>query len=189
MIKTPKKRLLLTRVALSVVLGMGLSVSSTTVQATDAAQVQEQRASGLHLQDFDRSVRPQDDLFRHVNGTWYDQTQIPSDMSSYGAFRILAEENEKRLKGIIDELVARDDLKPGSNEQKLRDFYLSYMDQYKIDALGVTPIKPELDRIAAISSKPALIYAMADLRQVGVGIPFSFMRGPMRKILTITPCI
>ncbi|WP_227986290.1 M13 family metallopeptidase [Salinivibrio sp. VYel1] len=173
--KKTVNRVRLKRAAMGVALALGvMSLVPGQVYAADTTHAEVQRESGLYLQGFDRSVRPQDNLFRHVNGTWYDQTQIPSDMSSYGAFRILAEENEKRLKSIIDELVARDDLKPGSNEQKLRDFYLSYMDQDKIDALGVTPIKPELDRIAAISSKPALIYAMADLRQVGVGIPFSF---------------
>src|SRR5690554_5689663 len=104
----------ITLVASSVALALGLIACSPASQndeitqeprpeqVTEAEQTTELNA-GLFLEDFDRTTRPQDDLFRYVNGAWYDNTEIPGDMSSYGAFRILAEENELRLRSIIED--------------------------------------------------------------------------------------
>ena len=139
-----------------------------------SANANEQLRSGLFLEDYDRTVRPQDDLFRYVNGAWYDNTEIPSDMSSYGAFRLLAEENELRLRGIIEDAQAQEDLSEGSNEQKLGDFYNSFMDVDRIEELGISPIESELDMISGVESHDQLTAVMAQLRLRGVGGPFGY---------------
>lgn len=143
-------------------------------QATDIIEGERQLHSGLFLEDFDRTTRPQDDLFRYVNGAWYDNTEIPSDMSSYGAFRMLAEENELRLRGIIEDATAQDSVEHGSNEQKLGDFYASFMDLDRIEALGVSPIESELEMISGVSSHDQLTAVMAQLRLRGVSGPFGY---------------
>src|SRR6266568_5557268 len=58
---------------------------------------------GIDVSGMDRSVRPQDDFFRFVNGTWADRTEIPADKSRYGSFTILSDESEEALKEIVEQ--------------------------------------------------------------------------------------
>ena len=112
--------------------------------------------SGLFLQNFDRSVRPQDDFYRFVNGTWLKNTEIPADKSNYGAFTLLADEAEKNLRVIVEE-AATANAAAGSDQQLIGDFYSSFMDEAKAEQLGLTPLQPELDRIAAIKDRKQLL--------------------------------
>lgn len=169
----------ITLVAASVAMALGLVACSpaeqtqNNYQSSEQVQEQQQLTSGLMLQDFDMTVRPQDDLFMFVNGAWYNNTEIPSDRATYGAFNILAEENEKRLRGIIEDAAATS-AEHGTNEQKIGDFYASFMNEDRIEELGITPIQPMLDRIAGISSHEELTTTMASMRRDGLGGPFSF---------------
>src|SRR5580704_7839126 len=92
----------------------------------------EPLGSGLEQQYFDKSVRPQDDLFRAVNGLWLEKTEIPADRSEYGVFGILAEKAEKDLREIIEECATAQDNPPGSEKQKIGDLYNSFMDEAAI---------------------------------------------------------
>jgi len=112
--------------------------------------------SGLFLQNFDRTVRPQDDFYRFVNGTWLKNTEIPADKSNYGAFTLLADEAEKNLRVIVEEAAAAN-AAAGSDQQLIGDFYSSFMDEAKAEQLGLTPLQPELDRIAAIKDRKQLL--------------------------------
>ena len=112
--------------------------------------------SGLFLQNFDRTVRPQDDFYRFVNGTWLKNTEIPADKSNYGAFTLLADEAEKNLRVIVEE-AATANAAAGSDQQLIGDFYTSFMDEAKAEQLGLTPLQPELDRIAAIKDRKQLL--------------------------------
>lgn len=132
--------------------------------------LESELVSGLNLEDYDMNVRPQDDLFMFVNGTWYEETEIPSDMSSYGAFRILAEENEKRLRGIIEDAAAVD-AESGSNMQKLGDFYASFMNEDLIESLGLDPLRPYLEQIEGVENHQDMTRLMAEFRRYGVGGP------------------
>ncbi len=113
-------------------------------------------SSGLFLQHFDRTVRPQDDFYRFVNGTWLKNTEIPADKSNYGAFTLLADEAEKNLRVIVEE-AATANAAAGSDQQLIGDFYTSFMDEAKAEQLGLTPLQPELDRIAAIKDRKQLL--------------------------------
>ena len=121
-----------------------------------AAAVAPALTSGLFLQNFDRTVRPQDDLYRFVNGTWLKTTEIPADKSNYGSFTLLADGAEKNLRVIVEEAAAAK-AAPGTAPQLIGDFYSSYMDEAKAEQLGLTPLQPELDRIAAISDRKQLL--------------------------------
>jgi predicted metalloendopeptidase len=127
--------------------------------------------SGLDLSGYDRSVRPQDDLFRFVNGEWLRRTQIPADRSNYGAFTALDDKAQADLKAIIEEAAGATDRAPGSDAQKAGDFYLSYMDTARIEALGLTPLRAELERIGRIHDTQALAWHMGYSQRIGVSHP------------------
>lgn len=111
--------------------------------------------SGLDLKGYDKSVRPQDDLFRAANGHWLSTTEIPADKSSYGAFHLLADLSDKRARAIIEDL-SKKKAKAGTVEQKIGDYYAAYMNTAAIDKAGLAPIKPLLDSIAAIQTRGQL---------------------------------
>ena len=116
--------------------------------------VESSKSSGILTDELDPAVRPQDDLFRHVNGKWIDRTEIPSDKARYGSFYILAEEAEKAVREIIEEASSAE---PGTEERKFGDVYASFMDEKRIQQLGARPLKPLLDEVDAISTPAALL--------------------------------
>jgi predicted metalloendopeptidase len=125
------------------------------------------RPSGLFPANFDRSVRPQDDLYRFVNGTWLKQTEIPADKSEYGSFTILHDGAEKNLKAIAEEDAAAG-AATGSDRQFIGDFYSSFMNEAQADKLGLTPLEPELARIDAIKDRQQLLDYLARAQVLGI---------------------
>src|SRR5215216_6445056 len=95
--------------------------------------------AGIAIDDLDESVRPQDDLFRHVNGKWIARTEIPNDKARYGSFYVLAEEAEKAVRDII---VEAQNAKSGTEERKLGDLYASFLDEARANELGASPLAP-----------------------------------------------
>ncbi len=130
--------------------------------------------SGIDLDNFNLSVRPQDHFYEYVNGTWLQKAVIPADRSTYGSFVVLLDESEQNLRIIIEEAARDKDKQAGSDAQKVGDMYLSYLDTARIESLGLAPIQADLDRIKALSSKEDVVKAMAYLQKVGVEIPFGF---------------
>ena len=112
-------------------------------------------ASGLQTSGYDRQVRVQDDLFRAVNGGWIQSTEIPADKGMTGVFIALRDQSDRDIQALIKTLNAKPQ-KPGSNAQKVVDYYGSVLDTARIDSLGLAPLKPWLDEIAAIDSHEAL---------------------------------
>ena len=131
-----------------------------------------QPQSGIELQYMDTSVAPGDDFFRYVNGKWLKTTDIPADKSNYGTFGILSDEAQDNVRKII-EASATGDFVEGSDEQKVGDLYKSYMDFDTRDARGVAPLKPELERIRAISSYDDLASYFAGANKRGYSMPFN----------------
>jgi putative endopeptidase len=109
--------------------------------------------SGLDPASLDKNVRPQDDLFRHVNGSWLASTEIPADKASYGAFDILFDKAQVDLRNIVEEAAKSTSRAPGSDAQKIGDFYESFMNEARAEELGLAPLKAELDAIDAIKTK------------------------------------
>src|SRR6478609_8219868 len=107
--------------------------------------------SGLLLPGYDRQVRPQDDLFTFASGQWLRTTQIPADRSRYGAFDMLADQADQQLRSIVEDSAARHGA-AGSPDQQIGDFYASFMDSARLDALGAAPLKASLDHIDALAS-------------------------------------
>jgi predicted metalloendopeptidase len=128
--------------------------------------------SGVNLSDLDPSIRPQDDLFRHVNGRWVTSTEIPAEKVSYDTFGQLGDKVEADLRAIIEELAAAPQKRHGSPAQQIGDLYASLMDEQRIEALGTTPIRPQLDRIYALATAADFAAEAGRLSAHGVGGPF-----------------
>ncbi len=117
-------------------------------------------------------LRPQDDLFRHVNGKRLAESPIPPDRPLDGAFYKLRDKSEADLRAIIEETAAKNQGEPGSEARKVGDLFASFMDEARADQLGLAPIQGDLDEIEAIKDKAGLIKAIAKLGRTGVDMPF-----------------
>lgn len=120
--------------------------------------------SGIALDERDPQIRPQDDLFRHMNQRWIERTELPADKARYGSFAVLAEEAEHAVRDIITEPVAAE---PGSERQKIADLYASFMNVDRVDELGITPLTGDIARALAVSSIPELIDLTARFEHEG----------------------
>ncbi len=121
--------------------------------------------SGIHTDELDPNIRPQDDLFRHVNGKWIDRTEIPSDKARYGSFYVLAEEAEKAVRDII---VEAQDAAPGTEERKFGDLYASFMDEARAEELGNTPLQSMLEAVERVDSIDAVLTELGRLERTGI---------------------
>ena len=101
---------------------------------------------GINTKGFDHSVRPQDDLFRHTNGDWLKNEEIPADQAVHGSFYKLRDDSEDAVKAILEEAQANS--KPGVSQQ-IGDMYASFLDEARANELGAAPIAADLARIKA----------------------------------------
>ena len=129
--------------------------------------------SGIEMANMDTSVRPQDDFFRYVNGTWLATTEIPADRTNTGVFMDLRDKAREDVKAIIEDVSSKTDLEPGSDEQKVADLYNSFMDTEKLNQLGMSSLEEELARIGAIVDKDELSAYFARSGINGGGGPFN----------------
>jgi putative endopeptidase len=130
--------------------------------------------SGIPVDELDPGIRPQDDLFRHVNGRWLERTEIPADRARDGAFRVLAEEAENAVREIVEEAASAPE---GSEERKFGDLYASFMDADQAEQLGSQPIGETLAEARAVSSVPGLLETLGRLERLGTGGPFRLFVG------------
>ncbi|WP_374468835.1 M13 family metallopeptidase [Phenylobacterium sp.] len=112
---------------------------------------------GFDTAGMDRSVAPGEDFFEYANGTWVRTTEIPADRSSFNSFTAIAETAAQRTREIIEQSAQSNQ---GGEARKIGDFYASFMDEARIEQLGAAPLKPALDRIAAIRTRTDLSRAL-----------------------------
>ncbi|MFP2911371.1 M13 family metallopeptidase, partial [Pyxidicoccus sp. 3LFB2] len=142
------------------------------------------RSLGVELKHLDRSVRPQDDFYQFVNGTWLKTTPIPADRARYGTFIELADNAELAMRTIIEEAGAAQARQPGSTPQKVGDLYNSFMDTQRIEAQGVEPVRAELQRVKALKSAAGMPELFAEFMRDGVQVPFGIFVGQDQKQAT-----
>ena len=145
-----------------------VSDAPSIAQAKPAVQAP---TSGIIAANMDRSVRPQDDLFRYVNGHWLETTEIPPDKASYGAFLKLRDDTLTQLRSIVEGL-AREPNPAGSEAQKISDLYQSFIAEAKLEALGLKPLEAEFARIGSIKSKSEIPALIAHFNQIGASAPY-----------------
>ncbi|AWH93235.1 M13 family metallopeptidase [Dietzia lutea] len=130
-------------------------MTATEIPTTDAP-----RPSGLDLRYVDTDVRPQDDLYQHVNGTWIRDHVIPADRPIDGAFLALRDLSEERVRDIITDAPV---------DSRIGAFYASFMDTDAVEAAGVEALAPDLAEVDGAGDADSLALAMARLEKVGVG--------------------
>ncbi len=124
--------------------------------------------SGFDAATFDKTMRPQDDLYRYVNGGWLARTEIPADKASYGGFVEANDRTQDQLRALV-EAVAKTPAAAGSPQQKIGDFFAAFMDEARADTLGIAPLASEFARIDAITTKADLATYFARQLKLGVG--------------------
>src|SRR5260370_27825692 len=117
---------------------------------------------GFDTPNLDKTCKPCDDFYQFAMGGWMKSNPIPPEYSSWGSFTQLADKNQQNLRQILEAAPGAKAL-PGSNEQKIGDFYVSCMDTAAIDAAGTKPLEPALTRIAPIKTVTDLQGATAHL--------------------------
>ena len=137
--------------------------------------------SGLDLSGFDRTVRPQDDLYLFAGGTWLARTEIPPDRSNYGSFIALDDQAQEEVKELIVAASQKPNRPAGSDEQKVGDYYLAFMDSERVERLGLEPLKLELSRIDTIANPRDVARYIGHLQKLGVGQPFTWYSTPDSK--------
>ncbi|MBS1638149.1 MAG: M13 family metallopeptidase [Bacteroidetes bacterium] len=132
------------------------------------AAVAQKLTPGINLAYIDSSVSPRNDIYKFANGKWLKTQQIPASDASWGSFNEIYERNVINLKKLLEEVSKNTAAAPGSNAQKLRDFYLLAIDSSRADKEGIKPITPELAMIDAIKSKEDLLRVSASLNKKSI---------------------
>jgi putative endopeptidase len=177
---SPVNRYLLSTLTLSLLTAFAApAMAQQAAQPAPAAAAAPVAApvSGIDLQYLDPAVRPQDDFFNYVSGKWVKATEIPADRPSWGTFDRLRENATTELRGIVEAAQKTTGKKPGTEQQKIGDLYESFMDEKRIETLGVRPLAGELSRIEAIRNKKAIPVLIAHLNQIGVSVPYAVRVG------------
>lgn len=121
--------------------------------------------SGIDLSHVEAQVRPQDDLFGHVNGRWLSEYTIPGDRATDGAFRTLYDRAEEQVRELIMSAAGE----PGTDAQRIGDLYASFLDAEAVERRGVQPLLDELAQIDAAADPAALAAVIGALQRTGVG--------------------
>jgi predicted metalloendopeptidase len=129
--------------------------------------------SGIDAANFNAGIRPQDDLFHAVNGTWLEKNPVPADKSNYGSFTVLGDNAREQLKQIIEATAAKPSKAYGTEEQKVGDFYTAFMDEARLEVLALTPLETQMALVDAVKRKTEIPGVMAGLSQLGINMPLN----------------
>ena len=150
----------------------GAHAQATNPTASSAPQKVE-LLPGLDKQVMDLSADPCVNFYQYACGNFSKLYPIPPDKRGYGSFAIVNDYTQDILRGLLDQ-VAQKSAQHTPNEQKIGDYYASCMDEDAINAKGLQPLQPELDRIAALSSKKELTALLAHYQMINVAAFFAY---------------
>jgi putative endopeptidase len=165
---------LLPAASLLLLLGLAAAGLLRAGQAASDAKGPDSGSHGVDVSIFDKTCKPCEDFYHYASGDWLAKNPVPAAYPSWGRFNELAERNRDLLRQILEGAAANAKAAPGSNEQKIGDFYASCMNEKQIDAYGAKPLDPEFARINAIQSTTELQSEVARLQSMGVGVLFEF---------------
>ena len=135
--------------------------------------------SGIDIAGMDTTVRPQDDFFAYANGHWVETTEIPGDQSGWGSFNILRDTSLAQLQTIIEKAAAD----AGENEvgTKIGDYYNAYMNDERVNALGISPLEDLLTRIDGLSDHDEVAAFFGSTNELGLDGPIQLFIGQDEK--------
>ena len=143
-----------------------------TIMIVPVPVLAQDRHSGIDPDGFDTSVRPQDDLFMHVNGRWLLSTEIPSDKSNYGSFTALDDAARENIRTIIEESAKTP---ADDNGRKVGSFYRSFMNEELIEKKGLAPLQDELAAINELATATDVIEYFGRAGTMGIESPIGFL--------------
>ncbi|HUI42455.1 MAG TPA: M13 family metallopeptidase [Terriglobia bacterium] len=158
-------------VALCLCTGWNLRAGQAGPPAADSS---DSESHGVQLKFMDKTCKACDDFYHYANGEWLKTNPIPAAYPSWNSFSELQQTNQEHERKILEEAAANHGAAPGSNEQKIGDFYASCMDETQVNAEGAKPLEPEFARIEAIHSASDLQAEIAHLHTLGVNAVFRF---------------
>lgn len=123
---------------------------------------------GIKVENMDRNVQPGTDFYQYACGEWMRKNPLPPEFASYGSFEVIAEENQKRIRKIVEELSSQPQEK-GSLGQKIGDIYAMRMDSVRQNKDGVTPVLGDLKRVADLKTTDELVSLINQMNVEGVG--------------------
>jgi predicted metalloendopeptidase len=147
------------------------TVAWTATQSTFIPATRAQLQSGLETPYVDRSVRPQDDFYRYVNGKWLVTAEIPADRSAWGSYATLRDTVQGQLRGLIEG--SGKDAGASANERKIADLYASFMDESRLETLALTPLQPDLAKVDLLTDKREIPALVAYLNRIGATAPYA----------------
>jgi putative endopeptidase len=142
--------------------------------AVSAADAKASAERGFDLANLDRSVSPCQNFYQFADGGWTKNHPIPADHAAWETFSVLQQHNREILHQILEQAAKDKHAQPGSNWQKIGDYYGSCMNTAAVDAAGIKPLEPEFQRIDAIDSDKSLQAEIARLQSMGVNAGFQF---------------
>ena len=145
------------------------SAGKTKTVMPAAASNGGQTGTGISVANLDRSVSPCDNFFQFASGTWLKNNPIPAAETRWGAFNELADRNQAVERRILEKSAANRTAKPGTNEQKVGDFYATAMDSMAIERAGLKYLQPRLNQISAITDLAGMQRYLADPKSFGTG--------------------
>jgi putative endopeptidase len=125
----------------------------------------EPTSAGVNVDELSDTIRPQDNLYRHMNDKWMKRTPIPADKAGYGAFEKLREESEAAIRAIVEEPSEETDI---ADARKFRDLYASFMDEARVEALGAEPLTEDLALVDTVASLDDLMRVTGQLQRGGL---------------------
>ncbi|RBW59457.1 M13 family peptidase [Tenacibaculum sp. E3R01] len=159
------------------------AVASLGVVACKTEKKPEEKAQGIILENMDTSVKPTDDFFRYVNGTWMDKTEIPADRTSWGGFGELRKKTDADVLAILNKAIEEGNFPKikdskgneiDSDQEKAVNYYESIMDTVSRNKQGIAPVAPYLAKIDAIKTKKDVETYLTNMAQYGGGGFYDF---------------
>lgn len=159
---------------------LAASVAAIAAPALAAGAKPQIGTFGFDVAGMDAAVKPGDDFVAYANGKYFANLEIPADKTAFGMSSGLRDLSQERTRTIIEKAAASN-AATGTEAQKVGDFFASFMDEAAIEAKGISPIRPELDAVAAIKDKAELAQAMGRNLKLSIGGPIGMGVGPDRK--------
>jgi len=165
-----------------------LSLSGLLLQACAGTKNENKTSANsyqtIDVTALDRTIKPADDFFTFANGTWVAKTEIPASESRWGSFNELEQQNNIKLKAILNEAVANPGAK-GSQNQLLGAYYKSFTDMQKRDQLGIAPLKEDLQKIENLQNAAQIQGLLSSFHKDGIGTLFGYGIGQDLKNVNI----